>query len=125
MHLPLSLIFYAIFYANRDVVIGICWNLLGGKMYILQIEHPVPNFENWKQAFDSDPVGRERSGVRRYRILRPLDNASHVIIELEFDTISQAEALLAAMRVVWGRVEGQIMMNPQARITETVEVKAY
>ena len=94
-------------------------------MYILRIEHPVPNFDGWKKAFDSDPVGREKSGVRRYRILRPTDDANYVMIDLEFDTASQAEALLAAMRVVWGRVEGTIMMNPQARIVETVETKEY
>jgi hypothetical protein len=47
------------------------------------------------------------------------------MIDLEFDTASQAEALLAAMRAVWGRVEGKIMMNPQARIAEVVESKEY
>ena len=94
-------------------------------MYILRIEHPVPNFDGWKKAFDSDPVGREKSGVRRYRILRPTDDANYVMIDLEFDTARQAEALLAAMRVVWGRVEGTIMMNPQARIVKAVETKEY
>ena len=94
-------------------------------MYILRIEHPVPDFDGWKQAFDSDPVGREKSGVRRYRVLRPIDDPNYVMIDLEFDTVSQAEALLAAMRVVWGRVEGTIMMNPQARIVEAAETKAY
>ncbi len=94
-------------------------------MYILRIEHPVPDFDGWKKAFDSDPVGREKSGVRRYKILRPVDNAKYVMIDLEFDTASQAEALLAAMRVVWGRVEGTVMMNPQARIVEAVETKEY
>ena len=94
-------------------------------MYMLRIEHPVPDFDGWKKAFDSDPVGREKSGVRRYRVLRPIDDPNYVMIDLEFDTVSQAEALLAAMRVVWGRVEGTIMMNPQARIVEAVETKAY
>jgi len=94
-------------------------------MYILRIEHLDPNFDGWKKAFDSDPVGREKSGVRRYRILRPTDDANYVMIDLEFDTARQAEALLAAMRVVWGRVEGTIMMNPQARIIETMETKEY
>jgi hypothetical protein len=94
-------------------------------MYILRIEHPVPDFDGWKKAFDSDPVGRKKSGVRRYRVLRPIDDANYVMIDLEFDTVSQAEALLAAMRVVWGRVEGKIMMNPQARIVEAVETKEY
>ena len=94
-------------------------------MYMLRIEHPVPNYEGWKQASDSDPVGREKSGVRRYQILRPIDNPNYVIIDLEFDTAVQAQALLDAMRVVWGRVEGTIMMNPQAQIVEAVETKAY
>lgn len=94
-------------------------------MYILRIEHPVPNYAGWKQAFDSDPVGREKLGVRRYQILRAVDDPNYVMIDLEFDTISQAEALLAAMRVVWGRVEGTIMMHPQSRIVEAVESKAY
>lgn len=94
-------------------------------MYMLRIEHPVPNYEGWKQAFDSDPVGREKSGVRRYQILRPIDNPNYVMIDLEFDTIEQAEALLTAMRVVWGRVEGTIIMNPQSQIVEAVETKEY
>lgn len=94
-------------------------------MYILRIEHPVPNFDGWKQAFDSDPVGREQSGVRRYRVLRAIDNPNFVLIDLEFDTASQAESLLAAMRTVWSRVEGTIMMNPQTRIVEVVETKEF
>jgi hypothetical protein len=47
------------------------------------------------------------------------------MIDLEFETRSQAEALLAAMRVVWSRVEGTIMTNPRARIAETVETREY
>jgi ribosomal protein L35AE/L33A len=94
-------------------------------MPVLRIEHSVPNYEGWKQAFDSDPVGRERSGVRRYQISRSVDDPNYVMIDLEFDTKAEAEALLAAMRVVWGRVEGSIMMNPQARIVEVVERKDY
>ena len=94
-------------------------------MPILRIEHPVPSFDGWKAAFDSDPVDRKRSGVRRYWILRSVDDPNYVMIDLEFDTMSEAEALLAAMRIVWNRVEGQIMWNPQARIIETVETKEY
>ncbi len=94
-------------------------------MYMLRIEHPVPNYESWKKAFDSDPVGRQKSGVRRYHILRPVDDPNYVMIDLEFDTADQAETLLAAMRVVWGRVEGTIMMNPKSRIAEAVESKEY
>ncbi len=94
-------------------------------MYILRIEHPITDFDGWKKAFDSDPVGREKSGVLRYRIFRPVDDQKYIIIDLEFDTARQAEALLAAMRKVWGRIQGTIMSDPRARIVEVVETKAY
>ena len=90
-------------------------------MFVLQIEHPVPSFEGWKQAFDSDPVGRQKMGVQRYRVLRPVDNPNCAIIELEFETVAQAEALLAAMQQVWARVQGTIMRDPKSRIVELVE----
>ena len=94
-------------------------------MYILRIEHPIFNFEDWKKAFDSDPVGREKSGVRRYRVLRPVDDEKYIMIDLEFDTANQAEAMLTALRALWGRIEGTIMMNAQVRIVEVVESGAY
>jgi hypothetical protein len=92
-------------------------------MYLLRIEHPVSSFDGWKKAFESDPVGREKSGVRRYRILRPVDDPKYVMIDLEFDTVAQAESLLNAMRKVWGRVQGTIINDPKARIVEEVESK--
>ena len=94
-------------------------------MFLLRIGHPVADDEGWKKAFDSDPVGRKISGVRRYQILRPVDDPNYVKIDLEFDTADQAEALLAGMRVVWGRSSGTVMSDPKARITEGVETKAY
>ncbi len=94
-------------------------------MSILRIEHPVAEYHTWKEAFDRDPVGREKSGVRRYRILRPIDDPNYVMIDLEFNTPGEAEALLAAMRVVWGRVPGIITSTPQARIVEATETKEY
>jgi ribosomal protein L35AE/L33A len=94
-------------------------------MTTLRIEHPVPDFEMWKEAFDRDPVGRERSGVLRYRILRATDDPNYVMIDLEFKTAAEAEALLAAMRVVWDRVQGTILSDPRARILETVDTTEY
>lgn len=94
-------------------------------MYILRIAHSVIDFDGWKKAFDSDPVGRRKSGVRRYRILRPVDDPKYVMIDLEFETAKEAEALLAAMQVVWGNVTGKIIVKPEARIVEIVEGKEY
>jgi hypothetical protein len=92
---------------------------------ILRIQHPVLDYAAWKAAFDSDPIGRAASGVRRYQIQRAIDDPSYVMIDLEFDSHRQAQAVLAALRVVWDRVAGTIMTNPQARIVEPVETKEY
>ncbi len=91
----------------------------------LRIEHPVPDFGAWKKAFDGDPVDRKRSGVRRYRILRPIDDPNYVTVDLEFDSSREAEALLAALHELWRRVEGKVMQSPRARILETVESKEF
>ena len=94
-------------------------------MAILQIEHPVPDFDAWKAAFDSDPLGRERSGVRRYRVLRPIGDPNYAMVDLEFDSSGEAEAFLAALRELWDRVQGTVMENPRARIVEPVESKEF
>ena len=94
-------------------------------MPVVQIEHPVPDFDAWKKAFDSDPLRREQSGVRRYRVLRAADDPNYVMIDLEFDSQAKAEALATALRGLWSRVEGQIMDSPRARIVEAVESKEY
>ena len=94
-------------------------------MFILRIEHPVANFDNWKEAFDKDPVDRRKSGARRYRIMRPIDNINYVIIDLEFDTAKQAEAMLEALRPIWGQVQGKIITKPFARIINIIESVEY
>lgn len=95
-------------------------------MPILQIEHPVPSFDAWKKAFDSDPLGREQSGVLRYRILRPNDDPHYVLVDLEFDSLGEAEAFRAALRDLWRRAEAEgLMESPKARIVEAVESKEY
>jgi len=63
-------------------------------MPIVRIEHAVPNFEKWKQTFDSDPANRKGAGVRRYQIVRLRDDPNYVMIDLEFDGVDEAEGFL-------------------------------
>jgi hypothetical protein len=92
-------------------------------MHVVRIEHAVPDFDAWKQAFDSDPLGREKGGVRRYRVLRAVDDPNYALIDLEFDGSSDAECFLSALRELWGRVD--VMHDPTARIVEVVETGQY
>ena len=95
------------------------------RVTVLHIEHPVVHYDSWKAAFDSDPVGRARRGVRRHRILRGLDDPNFVMIDLEFDTPAEAAGLLDAMQTVWDRVAGVVVSSPRAVIVESVETQMY
>ena len=94
-------------------------------MTVLRIEHAVTDYDTWKEAFDSDPVGRERSGVRSYRVLRRAGDPGYVMIDLEFDTSDAAQALLDAMRRVWAGPARSLVSGPRAEIAEPVEAKSY
>lgn len=97
-------------------------------MPILRLEHPVPDFDAWrKEGLDSDPLGREKGGVRRYQVLRDLHDPKYALVDLEFDTLDEAEVFRAALRDLWGRVQARFgwTESPRARIVENVETKEY
>jgi hypothetical protein len=92
-------------------------------MTVVRIEHSVPSFDKWKQAFDRDPADRKGSGVRRYQILRLQNEPNYVMIDLEFDNTAEAEAFVQKMQRIWDGPAKGIMLNPRARIAEFVEGK--
>lgn len=91
---------------------------------IVRVEHKVGSFSEWKNRFDSDPLGRKTSGVTGYRVSRSIDDPSYVTIDLEFANPAQAKVFESALREMWRTPEGQkLMQNPQLRIVEVVESK--
>ena len=92
-------------------------------MPIVRIEHAVPSFEKWKKVFDSDPADRKGSGVRRYQILRLHDEPNYVMIDLEFDSINEAEVFLRTMQRIWGGPGKAVMQNSSGRVVDVVEAK--
>jgi len=97
-------------------------------MHVLQIEHPIRDFDTWKAAFDRFSDKGQQSGVRRYQVLRPTVDPNYVIIELEFDGPGEAEAFLGWLRRdVWSSQEAApaLLGEPQTRIVEAVEVGEY
>ena len=94
---------------------------------LIQLEHPVKDFESWKTAFDRDPIRREAGGVRRYRILRPVDDPAYVAVDLEFDDRTSADAFLEALHRLWQSSTAQAALAgaPRVRIVEAVESTTY
>lgn len=90
-------------------------------MALLRIQHFVPDYDAWKRAFDADPMGRRDAGVRRYRVHRSAAEPGFVMIDLELDTVAEAERMLERLRLMWAGPGGRVMRDPQAWIVETVE----
>ncbi len=96
-----------------------------GPKYVVRIEHSVPDFAQWKVAFDRDPVSRETGGVRRYRVLRPLDDPGYAMVDLEFDSSGEAATFSAGLQQLWRNVEGKLVERPRVRIAQVLEFKEY
>jgi hypothetical protein len=89
-------------------------------MYVLNYWHNVQDYAQWKKIFDSDPLGREASGVRRLSIERPLDDETQVIGELEFDSVGEAETFARRLQEVWNGTASSVVSNGGYRITEVL-----
>lgn len=91
-------------------------------MPTLRIDHAVPDFDGWRQAFDNDPLGRRASGVRRHRVFRSVDDPNRVWIDLEFDTADEARVMLDRLQELWRRVQSEGLIGaPTTDIIEQIE----
>ncbi|WP_017589864.1 hypothetical protein [Nocardiopsis ganjiahuensis] len=93
-------------------------------MPTLHIEHAITDFALWKTAFDRFAEFRERSGVLRHRVQRPVDDPEYVVIDLDFSTAEEAEAFLGFLRTrVWSSNENApaLVGTPETRILDSVE----
>ena len=94
-------------------------------MIVLQIEHNVSSYDGWKNAFDSDPINRKKSGVKRYQVYQSVEDPNYVIIDLYFDSLEESASALNALQKLWSKVQGTVMVNPKARmlnVRETIEL---
>jgi hypothetical protein len=95
-------------------------------MTVLQIEHPINDFEVWKRNFDSDPMDRAGSGVTRFRVMRPVDDPNFVKVDLEFDNLGDAESFYGTLREFWQSADmakSVLKGSPRVSIVETVETR--
>jgi len=97
-------------------------------MYVLQIEHPIRDFETWKVAFERFSDKRRHSGVRRHQIFQPADDENYVVLDLEFESEGEAEDFLGWLRSeVWSTWEASPALagGPKTRIAKVMETQQY
>jgi hypothetical protein len=88
-------------------------------MTTLRIEHAITDYATWRQAFNSFAAARDRAGVQRHRVLRPVDDERYICVDLDFETVHAAEEFLQFLRAsVWSSPERAPALagKPQTRI---------
>lgn len=90
-------------------------------MYVINFWHTVADYPAWKRMFDSDPLGREASGVRSHTLTRPVDDEQTVVGQLEFDTREEADAFAPRLQEVWNGPGRDTVSNAGLRISEVLE----
>jgi hypothetical protein len=90
-------------------------------MATLHIEHPITDFDTWNAAFARFADARRQAGVRHQRIQRPVDDPAYVVVDLDFDTVEEAEKFLGFLHAnVWASSENAPALagKPQTRILQ-------
>jgi len=93
----------------------------GQHMATLHIEHPITDFETWVTAFNQFASARAAAGVRAERVQRPVDDPRYVVVDLDFETVDDAEAFRHFLRtVIWAAPENAPALagTPNAIILE-------
>lgn len=90
-------------------------------MATLHIEHPITDFGTWNAAFARFADARRQAGVRQHRIQRPVDDPAYVVVDLDFDTVEEAERFLGFLHAnVWASSDNAPALagKPQTRILQ-------
>lgn len=93
-------------------------------MPTLHIEHPISDYPTWRQAFDRLADYRKEAGVLAHRVQQPVGEPTFVVIDLDFGSLSEAEAFLEFLQTkVWANPASSPALRgaPQTRILEAAD----
>lgn len=91
----------------------------------LRMRYELDDYDAWRSIFDRDPLDRKGSGAFGYRISRDVDNASAVLVDLEFGTVDQAAAFRDRLRALLADPSTPPMAWAEVVLSETTELAAY
>lgn len=95
-------------------------------MTTLHIEHAISDFDRWLTAFQRFADARAQAGVRDHRVQRPVDDPNYVVIDLDFDTVDDAERFLGFLQTrVWSSPQNApaLVGTPQTRILQSAPTR--
>lgn len=99
----------------------------GADMPTLLIEHPITDFPTWLAAFGRFSDARRNAGARDERVHQPVGDPKHVVVEVDFDTVDEANAFLQFLEtVVWANPDNAPALagSPRALVLERATVSS-
>ncbi|MDQ3784755.1 MAG: hypothetical protein M3360_07760 [Actinomycetota bacterium] len=81
-------------------------------MPTLHIEHGITNFSESKAAFDRFADLRAQAGFVVYTIRQPVDDSDYVMIDLDFDSTEESQAILEPCGKESGPPERTLLLSP-------------
>jgi hypothetical protein len=92
-------------------------------MPTLHIEHGITDLATWMSAFDRFADARRQASVRSERIRQPVGDPHGIVIDLEFDTVEDAERFLGFLEErVWAIPENAPALDSAPRTVVLVDV---
>jgi hypothetical protein len=91
-------------------------------MAALLSQFNVGNYDEWKQMFDSDPVGR-KDAAKGHRIYRSVSDPSDVFIRLEFDSADEATSFRE--RLLSSGVMDRVTVKNEPTVVEEADSATY
>lgn len=95
-------------------------------MPTLHIEHAIADFDLWHAAFERFAEFRTQAGVRGQRVQQQVDDAHYIVLDLDFDTVEQAEGFLALLETkVWSSRDNApaLVGKPKTKILEQAQIR--
>jgi hypothetical protein len=95
-------------------------------MTTLHIENTVRDFQTWKAVFDKYDTFRADHGVQTYRLSRFADDPNRLMIDLDFDSLPEAQAFAEALRKVWASPQSreQLVGHAVPHLLEVIEQRS-
>ena len=92
-------------------------------MATLHVENTVHDFETWKAVFDKFDRLRAEYKVLSYRLGRDVEEPNRVGVDLDFESIEDAEAFRIQLEKIWQtpQSKAQIAGHASARLFDVVE----
>ena len=91
-------------------------------MALMLLNFDLDNYAEWKQVFDSDPVGR-KAVATGHRILRSVDNPNVIFVAIEYKSTDEAKAFRD--RLLQSGVLDRFPLQAGPTVVETDEEITY